>query len=177
MDSIKGWPRSRFILIGIAVLWLAIALLSERPWGLTSTPRIREIQTLPDNPQTAALRRWTSILVPYLDRERRPEVTGQPPIKLGWSYREYSIFTMPVWAQSEEELVFYVDAPDGREFTPLNPQRLDPFDRLTGVQAPRDYSFPWYLYMWGWWVLIALIAWTLVKRKEDLAREEALWNS
>lgn len=177
MRFLKEWPKSRFILIGIAVVWVVIALLSERPWGLTSTPRIREIQTIPENRRTTNLRLWTTVLVPYMDRERPPEAGPRPPVKIGWSYREYSIFTMPVWAQSEANLVIYVEAPDGREFSSLRPDRLDQFERMTGVQVPRDYAFPWYLYMWGWWWLIALIVWTLVKRKEDQAREEEHWNS
>jgi hypothetical protein len=176
MTSLKGWPKSRFILVAIAVAWLAIALLSERPWGLTSTPRIREIQTIPDNSRTTNLRRWTTVLVPYMDRERRPELGPVAQVRLGWSYREYSIFTMPVWAESEGNLVFYTETPEGREFSSIDSRRLDLFERMTGVQLPRDYAFPWYLYMWGWWVLIALIVWTLVKRKEDLAREEEHWN-
>ena len=65
-----------------------------------------------------------------MDRERSPKGRAAAA-QARWSYREYSIFTMPVWAQTEEGLVFYVEAPDGRDFSPINPERLDLFDRIT----------------------------------------------
>jgi hypothetical protein len=180
MKFLQGVPKSRIILIAIVFILAVIVILSDRPWGLASTPRIAQIAEVPDTERLAPVHRYartgTAGILPYTDRERRPEPAAARPLKLGWSYREQSIFTMPLWATSEMGLVLYVETPEGREFAILAPGQIPLLDEAMGSTVASDYRFRWYLHIWGWWILIALIVWTVARRREDLARERAHWE-
>ena len=91
---------SRIILAAIVLTMGIILYMSDRPWGFTSMPRIAEIALIPDGESTDSIRRYTEVgsgILPYMEDEARPAARGQPPLKVGWSYREQIIFRMPLW--------------------------------------------------------------------------------
>ena len=166
------------IFLGVLVVAVGIALyLSDRPWNLPSAPRIAEVAVLPDTPAFADVRRYTEIgsgVLPY-GEGGAPPAQARPPLRLGWTYREMSALRMPFWASDEFGFVTYLEQPWGREFGILSPAQIGMLEQRLGRRFSEEYSFPWYLHLWGWLPLIGLIAWSLLWRREANLAEEARW--
>jgi hypothetical protein len=176
--DLKGQITPSRIVLGVLIAGvLAAMIFSGRPWRGYSAYQIREIRTLPDDPRLASVRRYTQIaLYPYVGGEARPELSiGRQPVRLGWAYQEYGILGMPYWAQSDQGLVVYMEAPDGLQFGPVTPGQIPVLEAAGAGQIPRDYSFPWYFHIWGWLFPPAFLLWLWLWRREDRAREEAHW--
>jgi hypothetical protein len=172
--------KSHYILGALAVALAAILILSDRPWGMTSVYRIEEIATLPEDARLAPVRRYTEIgsgIFPYVGREGPPAPGTRQPLKLGFAYRELSAFRMPFWASSDFGMVTYYEAPWGRQFAVITPGQKPLLDQLAGAPMTQDRSFRWYLHLWGWLFVLGLAVWTLVKRREVRAAEDAYWAS
>lgn len=167
-------------LIGLPVMALAAALLfSGRPVLPANTPRVDEVEILPDGPRMEEVRRYTeygSGLLPYNRAEqearslRSPE--ARPELKLGWSFREISFIGLPLWAYREYGLVTYLEEPAGYQIAILMPKQVELLEELTG----HDYagrSFAFWKYMWGWLIVLAFAAaFFLFLREEARKREE-----
>lgn len=168
---------SRIILAAIVVALVSILSLSDRPWGFTSMPRIAEIGVVPGRGEaTEAIRRYTEIgsgKLPYMADEARPAADARPPLKVGWSYREQIIFRMPLWSTTDMGMVTYFELPDGIQFGMLNASLEARLAEQADMPELRGYSFPWYRHVWGWWLIAALILWSLVKSREDARRDRA----
>ncbi len=164
---------SRTILAALALLLAANLYFTDRPWTLTSAPRVAEIAVLPDGPALAALRRDTEIgmgMLPYPNR-RTPPAAGPMPLKLGWAYREVALFGMPMWGYPEGGLVTYLEMPQGIQVALIDPERAALLDRLTGERYA-SLSFPWHRFVWGWLAVAALLAWVRIGRWEARREEE-----
>jgi hypothetical protein len=167
-------------LIGVPVLALAASLLlSGRPMFPADTPRVDEIEVLPDGPKMAQVRRYTdygSGILPYNRWEKQTQAhrppAARPPLKLGWSYREISFLSLPLWAYSEHGLVTYLEEPSGYKIAILMPQQVQLLEDLTG----KDYSgrsFAFWKHVWGWLIVLAFAAaFFLFLREEARKREE-----
>ena len=169
---------SRIFLGVLAVAIAAAFYLSDRPWNMASTPRIDEVAVLPDTPELADVRRYTEIgsgMLPYEGGWTLRATPARPPLKLGWTYRETSALRMPFWAAGEFGFVTYLEQPSGIEFGILSPSQVAMLEQRLGRRFTEDYSFPWYLHLWGWLPLIGLIVWTLLWRREANLAEEARW--
>ncbi|MEA3015370.1 MAG: hypothetical protein QOI38_92 [Sphingomonadales bacterium] len=160
------------IALGLLAAAFAVTFfLSEREWGLTSMPRVEAIDTLPDTPELAAVRRYTQIgsgLLPYLPRERAGKAAsvaraGQP-LRVGFSYREVSILRLPIWASEDNGLVTYLELPAWYQIALINPDQVRLLERISG-RSYSDYSFPVWKHMWGWLFLLGLIGWYLLHRR------------
>ena len=168
------------IALGMFALFMAAVLyLSDRPWSLTSAPRVREIAALPDRPDLAAVRRYTE-----MGSGMWPRLAGDPSIadsdrriRLGWSYRELGILRMPLLASREEGFVTYVDVPGGVQFALLNRDQVALIDRALGTDHANAYRFPWWEYLWGWTAVALLGLWFLLYRREARRAEDARWEA
>jgi len=172
--------KSRILLVAIGLAAAAILLLSERPVGLTDAMRFDEIMTLPDTDRLEPVRRYTMIgsgIIPYMPGEAAPAYRGRPPIKVGWAYREISGLRMPFFARAQFGPVTFVDLPGGRQFAELAPEQVAQLEELAGRPVASGYTFPWYAHFWGWLIVLALIGWTLLRRREARIREDAHWAS
>ncbi len=172
--------RSRTMLAAIAIAFGAILFLSDRPVGLTDMIRIDEIATLPVSARLEPVRRYTMIgsgLIPYMPGERRAATAGPPPLKIGWVYREISGLRMPFFASSQFGPVTFVELPEGRQYAELGPDQVALLDALAGRPVASGYRFAWHRRIWGWLVVLALIGWTLLRRREARIREDAHWAS
>lgn len=163
------------IVLGVIVLLLAVNFaLTDRSWKLASAPRVSEIEVLPDTPAFAAVRAATEAdgaPLAYPIRGTPPPAAARPALKLGYAYREVSLFGMPLWAYPEPGLVTYLEQPAAMRALVLSPEQVTALGALTG----RDHaqvSFPWYLHLWGWLLLVGIIAWTKA-RSIDISRAEA----
>ena len=167
------------LFLGLLAAAVAVALyFSDRPWNLTSAPRIAEVAVLPDTAEFADVRRYTEIgsgVLPYDQAWSRTSAPVRPPLKLGWTYREMSAMRMPFWASDEFGFVTYLERPWGREFGILSPSHIGMIEQRLGRRFSEEYSFPWYLHLWGWLPLIGLIVWSLLWRREANLAEEARW--
>jgi hypothetical protein len=160
------------IALGLLAAAFAVTFfLSEREWGLTNMPRVAEVDTLPETPRLAAVRRYTQIgsgLLPYLPRERARRAAsvaeeGQR-LKVGFSYREISILRMPIWASEDNGLVTYLELPSWYQIALINEDQVRLLERITG-RSYSGYSFPRWRHMWGWLFLLGLIGWYLLHRR------------
>ena len=169
---------SRIVLGGLALAIAAIFYFSDRPFGLTSTPRVAEVALIPDGPEFADVRRYAqygAAELPYLSDAERPAPTETRPAKIGWTYREASALRMPFWASGEFGYVAYVERPRGILITPIGEEQMALLEQRAGRAYSREYSFPWYLHVWGWLIVVGLIVWTLLWRREANLAEEARW--
>lgn len=170
---------SRLLLAALVLFVAATLFLGDRPWSLTSSPRVAEIDTLPDDPALASVRRYTEIgsgTLPYPARHTPPALGTEPlPLKLGWAYREVSLVGMPLWAYPEGGLVTYFERPDGYQVALIGPEQAALLDTIVG----RDYagrSFPWYHYNWGFLLPLGILLWTWLRRREFRLAEERFYE-
>lgn len=150
---------SRILLAALALFLAANLYVTDRPWTLTSAPRVAEIAVLPDEPALAGVRRYTEVgsgLLPYPSR-RTPPAAGPMPLKLGWAYREVALFGMPMWGYPEGGLVTYLEMPQGIQVALIDAERAASLDRLAGAQYS-SLAFPWYRFVWGWLAVAVLLA-------------------
>lgn len=179
MNRIVGeLVKARTLLAAIGLAAAAILLLGERPVGLTDMMRIDAISTLPDSERLEPVRRYTMIgsgLIPYMPGEAAPAYAARPEIRLGWVYREISALRMPFFARPQFGPVTFVELPQGRQFAMLAPEQVSLLEELAGRPLASDYRFAWYGYLWGWLMVLALIGWTLLRRREARIREDAHW--
>jgi len=177
---------SRIALAALALAWTAIFYFSDRPFGLTSTPRVAEVAVIPDEPGFADVRNYAqygAAVLPYMSDAERPILSkgeGPPavenrPAKIGWTYRETSALRMPFWASGEFGYVAYVERQSGILITPIGEAQMALFEQRAGRAYSQEYSFPWYFHAWGWLIVAGLIVWTLLWRREANLAEEARW--
>jgi len=163
------------IVLGVIVLLLALNFaLTDRSWKLASAPRVSEVDVPAETAALAPVRAATEASdarLPYPIRAApRPAVT-RPALKVGFAYREVSLFGMPLWAYPEPGLITYLERPADMQALVLSPAQVTALGAVTG----RDYSkvrFPWYLHVWGWLLLAGIVAWTRA-RGIDIRRAEA----
>jgi hypothetical protein len=169
---------SRIVLAALALAVAAIFYFSDLPFGLTSNPRVAEVALIPEGPQFADVRRYANYgaaELPYISDAERPAAADTRPPKIGWTYREASALRMPFWASGEFGYVAYVERPQGILITPIGDAQMALLEQRAGRAYSREYSFPWYRHVWGWLILVGLIAWTLIWRREANLAEEARW--
>lgn len=142
--------------------------------------RIEEIATLPDSERLESVRRYTMIgsgIIPYAPGEARPAHADRPPIRVGWVYREVSALGMPFFGRAQFGPVTFVALSQGRQFAMMSPAQVALLDELAGRRVTADYRFTSYTHYWGWLIVLALIGWTLLRRREARIREDAHWAS
>ena len=168
------------IALGILVAaFLAVFLTSDREWALTSAPRVQHVDTLPDDPALAPVRRYTEFgsgILPYTSRERSRHASAarqlRPPIKVGFAIREVSILRLPLWAFDENGLVTYFEARNGYQIALMNEEQIRLLERITG-RTYSDERFALWRHIWGWLFALGLIGWYLLYRRADAKwREE-----
>ena len=168
------------LLLAIGLAVAAVLLFSDRPVGLTDAMRIETIVVLPDSDRMEPVRRHTMIgsgIIPYRPGEEAPAVLERPPIRVGFVYREVSALAMPFFAKPEFGPVTFLDLPEGRQYALLEPDQARLLDELAGGPVATGYRFAWYERLWGWLVVVALIVWTLLRRREARIREDEHWAS
>ena len=171
---------SRIFLSLLAVAMAAVLLLSERPWGLTSSPRVEEVAILPDDPRLEPVRRytqWGSGMLPYVsERARKAAANEIPPLKLGWTYREWNMLGMPFYASAEpyggNGFVTYLELTGGIKVAVINDDQMALLEELAGRSLSEGYSFAWYRHVWGWLFVIGLLVWHWLSSRE-IKRAEA----
>ena len=169
---------ARLLLALIAAAMAAVLFLSDRPFGLTDMVRIEELAVLPDGERLDPVRSYTEIgsgLIPYFPGEAVARPEGRPRLKLGWVYREFSAFRMPLFARSEFGPVTFLELPSGRQFAMLSPEQTALIDELAGRRLAQSRSFAWYRHLWGWLIVLALIGWTLLRWWEARLRDDEHW--
>ena len=169
---------SRIVLAIVVVATAVMVFLSDRPWNMTSAPRIAEVAVLPDTPAFADVRRYTRIgsgLFPYARPEPPRASRAEPVLKLGWTYREISGLRLPFWVSDELGFVTYFERPHGLQFGVLSAAQIGEIEWRLGRRVSEDYRFPWYLHLWGWLPFLGLIVWTWLWHREADRAEEARW--
>jgi hypothetical protein len=170
---------SRALLTLIAAAMLAILFLSDRPVGLTDMVRIDELAVLPGE-RLGQVRAYTEVgsgLIPYFPGEAVAPRADPPQLKLGWVYREFSALRMPFFARSEVGPVTFIELPAGRQFAILGPEQAAQIDEMVGRPVAQGQGFAWYEHLWGWLIVLGLLAWTLLRRREARIREDEHWAS
>jgi hypothetical protein len=174
-----GKIRPSWVAAGLTVLFLVCSIvLSGRPVLTFSAHQVHEIMTLPDDPRLEEVRRYTWLgEIPYPGgRIYRYRGQQRQPLKIGWVYAEYGVFSMPFWAQSEYGPFVYVEGAEAIRGAFLSPSQVNMLEERGSGPIPRDFSFPWYQHVWGWLLPILVLAWFLLWRREDRAREAAHWG-
>jgi hypothetical protein len=170
---------SRIILAALALFMVANLALGDRPWSLTSAPRVAEIATLPDAPALTPVRNYAEMsagTLAYPERRTPPLAeAGPPPLKIGWAYREVSLLGMPLYGYPEPGIVAYFERPEAIHAASLGPEQLALLDRLTGGSYS-SLSFPWYKYLWGPLFLLGILLWTWAKTREARRAEELFFE-
>ena len=180
MDLKGKITPSRIVLGVLIVMVLAAMIFSGRPWRGYSIYRVAEIATLPDNERLAPVRRYTEIgsgIFPHLNGPRPELGEGRQPLRVGWAYHEYGILGMPYWVDSEIGLVTAIDTPNGVQIGAITPGQIPLLEEMVGAPIVRNYSFRWYLQIWGWLFPPLFLLWLYLWRREDRQEEERLLNS
>jgi len=170
--------KSNLVLAVWAVCVAAILLLSDRPWNLYSMPRMDEVALLPDNTEFADVRRYTEIgsgVMPYGPGDEVPAHGLRPVLKLGWLHSESGLVRMPFLASSDVGWVTYIELPNGVQFGTLRQSHIAMIEQRLGRRVTDEYAFPWHRKLWGWLVLLGLVGWTLLNRREARLEEDAKW--
>jgi hypothetical protein len=162
---------SRILISLIGVAMVAILALGDRPFGLTSSPRIDEIAALPDDPRLAELRRqiqWGDSLYPYVSPKAREKAAASPPkLKFGWTYREWNMLGMPFAAYAESGFAAYLEMRNGVRLALIDDDSRPLIGEVIGRDPTAGYAFPWHRHVWGWLIVLALAVWQLVAMSEN----------
>jgi hypothetical protein len=168
------------IILACLILSIAAAIhYSDRHWALRNMPRIMLLDTLPGGAPTRAIRNETeygSALLPYPgkeisgflghDLEALPAASASAPLRLGYSYRELSLFGMPFLAYGDHGLVTYLETPIGYRAAPVTERRRELLQRITG-RSYSGYPLPLHRHLWGWLLVLGFVLWTFVRRWEE----------
>lgn len=175
---------SRIILVCLVVSIAAAIHYSDRHWALRLSPRIILLDTLPAGPQMRSIRNETvygSAVLPYPGREisgflshdieTLPAASASAPLRLGYSYREVSLFGMPFWAYRDRGLVTYLETPIGYRAASVTDSRRELLQRITG-RSYAGYSLPLHQHVWGWLLVLGFVLWYFVRRWEEARRRK-----
>ena len=137
------------------------------------------LDTLPDGPAAHLIRNETeygSALLPYpgtkisgflgSDPESLAAASASAPLRLGYSYRELSLFGMPFWAYRDHGLVTYLETPIGYRAAVVTDRRRQLVQRITG-RSYADYALPLHRHVWGWLLVLGFVLWSFVRRWEE----------
>ncbi|HEX7781828.1 MAG TPA: hypothetical protein VF509_03385 [Sphingobium sp.] len=100
-----------------------------------------------------------------------PEYSSpQGHVDLGWAYKDYSIYGMPLWSGEAEGFVLKAG---GGYFT-LTPGALERISAQTGHDYAAEYHFNPVAHLWGWLVIFGLIGFAVWrKQRRDAAAPSA----
>ena len=170
---------SRIILVCLIMSVAAAIHYGERHWALRNFPHIIMLDTLPGGSVTYAIRgdtEYGSVLLPYPgkeisgfpghDLEAFPAASASAPLRLGYSYRELSLFGMPFWAYGDQGLVTYLETPIGYRTAVVTDQRRQLLERITG-RSYAAYALPLHRHVWGWLLVLGFVLWIFVRRWEE----------
>lgn len=170
---------SRIIFVCLLLSIAAAVHYGDRHWALRNMPRIILVDTLPGGPLTHLLRHETeygSALLPYPwakisgflghDPESLPAAGASAPLRLGYSYRELSLFGMPFWAYADHGLVTYLETPIGYRAAVVTDRRRELIERITG-RSYAGYALPLHRHVWGWLLVLGFLLWFFVRRWEE----------
>jgi hypothetical protein len=161
---------SRIVLIILAVAVAGILILSDRPYALTSNPRVDEILLLPDDPRLEPLRReiqWGDSLYPYISATAQARAAESPPkLKFGWTYREWNMLSMPFAAYGESGFAAFLEMRGGIKLALADEETRRLIEEVIGRDPTSGYAFPWYRHIWGWLIIAGLALWQLLSLSE-----------
>ncbi|ARS25870.1 hypothetical protein [Sphingomonas sp. KC8] len=157
---------TRHILLMVVGIGIATALLfGGRDWRFTSRPGVDHVAMLAGKVDEVRLNQLLNdgvVIVPALGDPR--EGANSPPM-LGYSYREVALIGLPFVAYPELGLVLFDETPTGLRAYPLDAETLHGLEVEAGRSFTRDYSFPFYRFMWGWLFVAALAAWLILQMR------------
>jgi hypothetical protein len=170
---------SRVVLLCLVLSIAAAIHYGDRHWALRNLPHIILLDTLPSSPLTHSIRNETeygSALLPYPGKEisgflgphleSLPSASASAPLRLGYSYRELSLFGMPFWAYGDHGLVTYLETPIGYRAALVTDQRRELLQRITG-RSYAGYALPLHRHVWGWLLVLGFVVWSFVRRWEE----------
>lgn len=104
------------------------------------------------------------------DVEPLPAASASAPLRLGYSYRELSLFGMPFWAYGDHGLVTYLETPIGYRAAVVTDPRRELLERITG-RSYAGCALPLHRHVWGWLLVLGFVLWSFLRRWE-----EAMWR-
>jgi hypothetical protein len=165
---------SRIILAAIALFLAVNFALTDRSWAMVSVPRVSPLGALEETPALAPLRQATEASresLPYPARAAPRAIQGRQPLKAGLAYRELSLFGMPFFAQAEPGLITYIERPGDMQALALSPDQALELDAATGFGFS-EVRFHWWAHLWGWLLVLLILAWTKARSSEVRRAEE-----
>lgn len=97
-----------------------------------------------------------------------PEYSSpQGHVDLGWAYKDYSIYGMPLWFGEAEG--FVLKAGDG--YFTLTPGALERISAQTGRDYAAEYRFNPVAHLWGWLVIFGLIGFAVWRKRSRNAAD------
>ena len=170
---------SRIIISLVALGMAAILFISNRPWGLTSNPRMDEIAVLPDDPRLNGLKRqiqWGDSLYPYISPKAKAEASAvRPRLKYGWTYREWNMLGMPFAAYPESGFAAFMEMRGGIKLALVDEETRNLIEAVAGRDLSSGYEFPWARHVWGWLIVLAVGVWQIfslieIRRAKESAK-------
>lgn len=165
----KRSNRLQWVLVAaMIVLVVGTQLFSQRPRFLTSRPWVVHVSDLPESKRddlnvfidANAYVVPNTRYAPPIGMKVTPDFYApQTPPMLGYSIREVSVLGMPLFAYKDAGFVLYVERPQNFAMTPLDEDGRKLIDDTVGQAIGRDYSFPWWEYVWGWALFGLIAAW------------------
>ena len=175
----RHWRSAAF---GALLLAAVVNLfLTNRPPAFYKMLQVTEIETLPDTPALADVRRYTQIgagFIPKMGLVQWPRADlSTRPVKVGWVYEERGFLGMPYSAVDVSNgPSLYIDTGNGYQLAGVGPSQIALLEEKVGRPFLRDYRFAWYWHVWGWLYppLLAIFGWLWLRERRR--REEASWD-
>ena len=177
---LKAYWRT-IVLAALGVAVLVNLVVSNRPIAFYSMLQVTEIETLPDTPELADVRRYTEIgsgFIPHMGLVWGRSDLRARPVKVGWVYKEVGFLGMPYYAENVSTgPSLYIDTGEGYQLAGVSPRQVPLLEEKVGRPFLQGYSFGWYWHVWGvlFPPLLLLLIW--MWRRERHAREEARWHA
>lgn len=169
----------RLLLPVLVLATAAIVAVVPGRQGITNAPGVVHVADLPSHLHTKLARflQFQAItlakpepgpLVQLLRRGRQERTipTSSPPM-LGYSYRAFTVFKVPLAGWGEFGKVLYIDDGNSLRMVPLNADYMKLLEAEAGEPVGRGFIFPFWQFYWGWLFVAALIAAFVSWRREE----------
>lgn len=153
------------LLVAVGAGIVAALLLGDRNWGLTNRPGVDLVAELSGKVDEAKLNHLLTDGVVIVPTPGDPLEGPNSSPMLGYSYREIALIGLPFLAYPDLGMVLFDETPTGLRAYPIEAAYLEALEAEAGVPLARDYSFPYYRFLWGWLFVAVLAAWVFLQRR------------
>lgn len=152
-------------LVLAALLVVGSFLISRRPVLLANSPDVAPVAIVPLRAEPDGVRPYISAFGYHVPKTAwRASASAAPDtrsLRIGYSVRQVTFLTLPMFAYPEAGYVLYLDEGWANGLAPLGKDGLADLEHKAGAPLAQGWIFPVWRYAWGWLfpLAIALFFW------------------